>query len=218
MTSDPDRHDLDRYDGAPRSRVAQQQRTRDALLQAATRSFARDGFHGASLDAIAREAGYSKGAVYSNFAGKAELFLAAMDVTVTVVEDPAWDPTVRLTSRAELDAMRDVAFDDPPTELQIARGFALATLEFVSSAGRDERLTGALRERLRLLVDSYRRAVGRERDEHDPVTEDELALLLAALDQGFGLFLLLGWPVEDTRLLQRGLRRMLRPPDDEAPD
>ncbi len=44
---------------------------------AARTVFLRRGFHGASLDEIAEEAGYTKGAVYSNFAGKDDLYLAA---------------------------------------------------------------------------------------------------------------------------------------------
>lgn len=49
--------------------------TRHRLLEAARTVFARRGFHGASVDEIAAEAGYSKGAVYSNFEGKEEIFL-----------------------------------------------------------------------------------------------------------------------------------------------
>ena len=37
------------------------------------------GFHGASLDDIADAAGYTKGAVYSNFAGKDDLYLALLE-------------------------------------------------------------------------------------------------------------------------------------------
>ena len=61
------------------SRSERQTRTRAQLLEAAQRVFLRDGFHGASLDAIAEEAGYTTGAVYSNFRGKDDLFLAVLD-------------------------------------------------------------------------------------------------------------------------------------------
>lgn len=53
--------------------------TRDELLQAAARVFAHRGFHATSLDAIAEEAGFSRGAVYYNFADKEELFLELLD-------------------------------------------------------------------------------------------------------------------------------------------
>jgi AcrR family transcriptional regulator len=55
------------------------QRTRDALITAAMRVFARDGYAGASVDAIATQAGYTVGALYSNFATKQELFLAVFE-------------------------------------------------------------------------------------------------------------------------------------------
>jgi AcrR family transcriptional regulator len=50
--------------------------TRVKLLHAASRVFAARGFFGASLDAVAEEAGLTKGAVYSRFKNKADLFLA----------------------------------------------------------------------------------------------------------------------------------------------
>jgi AcrR family transcriptional regulator len=61
------------------SRAERQQQTRAELLAAAHRVFLRDGFHGASLTEIAEEAGYTFGAVYSNFQNKDDLFLAVMD-------------------------------------------------------------------------------------------------------------------------------------------
>jgi AcrR family transcriptional regulator len=53
--------------------------TRDRLLAAARRVFARSGFHGASVEEIASEAGFSTGALYSNFDGKEDLFLVLME-------------------------------------------------------------------------------------------------------------------------------------------
>jgi AcrR family transcriptional regulator len=61
------------------TRAESQARTRDALVQTATRAFLRDGYHTTSLDKVADEAGYSKGAVYSNFRNKHELCLAVLD-------------------------------------------------------------------------------------------------------------------------------------------
>ena len=55
------------------------QQTRDHLLAAAAHVFAERGFHGASLDAVAAAAGFSKGAVYSNFKNKEDLFLALLE-------------------------------------------------------------------------------------------------------------------------------------------
>jgi AcrR family transcriptional regulator len=61
------------------SRIATQAQTRARLLDAAERAFAAEGFGGASLDRIAEAAGFTRGAVYSNFADKADLFVAVLD-------------------------------------------------------------------------------------------------------------------------------------------
>lgn len=58
-------------------RAERKERTKSELVEAARTVFLRRGFHRASLDEIAEEAGYTKGAVYSNFDGKNDLFLAA---------------------------------------------------------------------------------------------------------------------------------------------
>ena len=57
------------------SREDSQKQTRARLLDSAQEIFARNGFAGASVDQIAEHAGYSKGAVYSNFESKEALFL-----------------------------------------------------------------------------------------------------------------------------------------------
>jgi AcrR family transcriptional regulator len=61
------------------TRRERQQQTRERLLDAATRVFAHRGYQQARLDEIAKEAGFTIGAVYSNFSGKEELFLALAD-------------------------------------------------------------------------------------------------------------------------------------------
>jgi AcrR family transcriptional regulator len=48
-------------------------------LDAAANVFASRGFAATSLDEVAEEAGFSKGAVYSNFSSKEDLFLAVLD-------------------------------------------------------------------------------------------------------------------------------------------
>ncbi|NVI86116.1 TetR/AcrR family transcriptional regulator, partial [Actinomadura sp. BRA 177] len=62
-----------------RVRRDRREQTRTALLTAAERLWAERGIHGASLDDIAAAAGLTKGAVYSNFAGKTDLLLALME-------------------------------------------------------------------------------------------------------------------------------------------
>ena len=62
--------------------------TRGRLLEAAAVVFARRGFAAASVEEIAREAGYSTGAIYWHFKGKDDLFLAmAEDFAVDRVRE-----------------------------------------------------------------------------------------------------------------------------------
>jgi len=61
------------------SRAERRARTRDDLVDAADALFSANGFHATSVDAVADAAGYTKGAVYSNFASKEDLFLAVYD-------------------------------------------------------------------------------------------------------------------------------------------
>jgi AcrR family transcriptional regulator len=57
------------------SRTEQTEQNRERVLEAARRVFLARGFHTATLDQIAEEAGFSKGAFYSNFSSKEDIFL-----------------------------------------------------------------------------------------------------------------------------------------------
>ncbi|OLL20007.1 MULTISPECIES: TetR/AcrR family transcriptional regulator [unclassified Rhodococcus (in: high G+C Gram-positive bacteria)] len=61
------------------TRQETQARTREDLLATAAEHFLDRGYAAASLDQIAEDAGYSKGAVYSNFRNKDELCFAVLD-------------------------------------------------------------------------------------------------------------------------------------------
>lgn len=61
------------------TREQQKEETRRRLLQAATRVLAERGYRAATVDAVAEEAGLTKGAVYSQFEDKEDLFFACFD-------------------------------------------------------------------------------------------------------------------------------------------
>jgi AcrR family transcriptional regulator len=65
--------------GGRMTREQSRAKTRERMLAAARVVFARSGFHGASVEEIASEAGLSTGALYSNFEGKEDLFLVLME-------------------------------------------------------------------------------------------------------------------------------------------
>jgi AcrR family transcriptional regulator len=127
------------------SRSERKARTREELLVAARKVFMRRGFHGASLEEIADEAGYTKGAVYSNFVDKDALFLAVLEahyddhvgVYAQMILEEAEDLDAAFVAVSRFMAAAD---EREPTWLPLLG-------EFVAHASRQERLR---REYLRI--------------------------------------------------------------------
>src|SRR3954468_6474185 len=61
------------------TRKEKQAHTRTCLMESAARVFTRRGLQQASIDEVAEDAGFTKGAFYANFKNKEELFLAMLD-------------------------------------------------------------------------------------------------------------------------------------------
>jgi AcrR family transcriptional regulator len=173
-----------------RTRAEARAQTREELLAASAAVFARRGFGGASIEEIAEEAGYSHGAVYSNFAGKADLFLAlfedymaerARELVEAQAELPP-DAPLPVRARALADQWMERLGRDP-------QSFALH-MEFIAQAGRDPELarrfgtrSAALREAIAGVIDHHRQAAGLE----IPIASDDLALVLRALGIGIAV-------------------------------
>jgi AcrR family transcriptional regulator len=172
------------------TRAEKQARTRAELLAMAAKVFARRGYKGASIEEIAEEAGYSHGAVYSNFDGKADLFLAvledymaerAQELAQTQADLPE-DAPIELRARALADQwMQRFAKD---------RESFLLHMEFVAHAGRDPELaqrfgtrSAALREAISAYIAHYQELEGIESE----LTPDDLALVLRALGIGLAI-------------------------------
>jgi len=85
------------------------ERTRSAILSAATAEFAEHGFQGARLEHIAARAETNKRMVYYYFNSKDELFLAVMELAYKSIRDA--ERELRLLEQAPVDAIRTlVAF------------------------------------------------------------------------------------------------------------
>ncbi|WP_284466924.1 TetR/AcrR family transcriptional regulator [Actinomadura madurae] len=190
--------------GGPRPRRDRREQTRTALLTAAERLWAERGIHGASLDDIAAAAGLTKGAVYSNFAGKTDLLLALMeritsDRTRTGVceelhaaaEDA--DPTGRSSPRHDA--------DDAPRRL------ALLLVEFWLYGMRDY----AAGWRIADWYAERRAQLASELGPADDVPPADRATLTMALDVGLAFQHLLDPARVPTDLYKTGKSLMQRP-------
>jgi AcrR family transcriptional regulator len=109
--------------------------TRRDLLDAAARVFAREGFRGTSVEAVSEDAGYSRGALYSNFTSKEDLFLAL------------WEERIERRRRELREVMRragDPASGLSPVSANVMealdreRDWFLLYFEFVLHAARDQ--------------------------------------------------------------------------------
>ncbi len=62
--------------------LSDEERRTEAILEAAFRVFSIRGYHNATVDDIAQEAGVSKGTCYQYFSGKEDIFMACLDRTL----------------------------------------------------------------------------------------------------------------------------------------
>ncbi|MHB8463958.1 MAG: TetR/AcrR family transcriptional regulator [Acidimicrobiales bacterium] len=166
------------------SRAEQRARTRAALTAAAERVFIRHGFHAASVEEVAEEAGFSKGAVYSNFESKDELFLSVLEARVdsrALSIEAAIDPTKPVTEQATDAGERffEVFLREPE--------WSLLLIEYIAHAARHEELRERFAQRNRWM----RAAAGSLIDKHlaalglaSPIPTEQLALILFALGDG----------------------------------
>jgi AcrR family transcriptional regulator len=169
-------------------REERKEETRAELVDAAARVFARRGFHGASLDQIAREAGYSTGAIYWHFDGKDDLFLAVYEAYATA-RVREWG---EVHDRAEGDlAQRARGYADQWMErLRRDPEFLVLSLEFLVHAWRNPPLREAFGHRAAF----GRLALGRLLEEQAdargldlPMPAESLATVLRELGSGLGL-------------------------------
>ncbi len=161
--------------------------TRQRLLQAAGEVFAQRGYDRASLDDVAAAAGLTKGAVYSSFAGKNDLFYALMreriDERLTlVVEAMERQATVRDMTRDAGSALAQL--------MSSQRDWHLLFIEFWARAIRDPALHDELaRERrsMRGLIAEFLEARAAEAEVDLPAPAEQLAVAVLALSNGIAI-------------------------------
>lgn len=166
--------------------------TRAQLLRAAAHVYARRGFSGATLDEVAAEAGFTKGAVYAHFGSKENLLLALMEehlarqvveqVTLFDRERNTWERPLAGSARW----MERLEEDPDPFRLFI---------ELWSYAQRDERLRERLADGLQTLRATFARfAAASAADagiETPPRASEQFANVMLGLGLGTALLKLI---------------------------
>ncbi len=197
------------------SREERRSQTREWLLGAAAAVFNRLGYHGASLEEVAAEAGFTKGAVYSNFATKADLFLALADRISEGRSAAILDAYAQLPLPAFLAGIGPYLRSQAATE----EATDLLSIEFWLAAMRDPRLRRQMAEnlaRFRTETGSLLTAkLAAERAESE-FTGEELATIFKALGDGILLQLYLDPAAVDPALLGRAFRRIVGLPEPDG--
>jgi len=168
------------------SRAEQNGRNRAAVLAAARRVFLARGYHAATLDEIADEAGFSRGVVQSRFGNKADLFLALLEERITERAAENQRLADGHSGAAGTHVLREHAARRNRAELD----WGLLLIEFRVHAARDPDLSrryAALHGRTRqalagVITDLYRRA-----GQPPPFPPDEMAQMILAIEAGIRL-------------------------------
>jgi AcrR family transcriptional regulator len=159
---------------------------REALLVAGARVFSRHGFQAATLREIASEAGMTTGAVYSNFDGKADLFLAVIEEKI----DPRLEVMYEAARHAPPGRVGDRVGPEFAAYVKQRRRWLILLIEFWAQAARDPKLRPKFAERhgkLRAAIAAVlaERAATLEAPLAFP--PDALATLLIALTNGMAV-------------------------------
>jgi AcrR family transcriptional regulator len=160
--------------------------TRDKLLETAKTAFLRDGYASTSLEQIAEAAGYSKGAVYSNFRNKDELCLAVLDA---IRADRAAALAKAIGKKTML-ADRIAAFQAWAERNIGDRAWTALEVEFGVHAARDRALARALRtrdRRVRANVETLVLANAAGLGVELPMPASDIAIALLSLGVGLGV-------------------------------
>lgn len=191
-------------------RDEQQRQVRAQLLDAAERVFARHGYQGASIDAIAAEAGYSHGAIYSNFNGKEDLFLV-------LVEERVDARLARVYQAADAELSRGA------TPLEAARRFVamlqgeqhayLLMVDFWNQAVREPKAAARFAERharLRAVIGRIVEGVARDTGAELTLPRDQVATALIALVNGLTIERLADPPAAPDELFAHAIAAIVR--------
>jgi AcrR family transcriptional regulator len=197
------------------TREEKKARTRAQLIGAGAAVFARRGYVAASLDEVAEEAGLTKGAVYSNFASKEDLFQAVIEDRLNEPMKDIADVLNSNVGTTEEQAMAGARAFVGVVERE--REVFLLSLEMNIHVARHPELAPAFaaqrREQLAEVAD-----IITEHASGDPLPlpADQMAIAVEALSQGIALHALVDPDGVPDDLLGRVYAVLFRKPEDNA--
>jgi AcrR family transcriptional regulator len=166
--------------------VATTVRTRDALIGAAAKVFLARGFQAASLREIAAEAGLTTGAVYSNFDGKADLFLAVLEEKL----DPSLAVMYEAGRTAPQRRLGAAVGREFAAYVRHRRRWLTLLIEFWAQAARDPKLRPKFAERHGKLRSAIADVLAQRADRFGlslALPAEQLATVLIALANGMAV-------------------------------
>jgi AcrR family transcriptional regulator len=169
------------------TRKESQARTRSQLLEAAGKVFADRGLQRATVDEVAGEAGYTKGAFYANFKSKEDLFLTMLDERF----GKRLEEIDRvLESGASVQDQARQAGQDFTDYLRTDPEWSRLFFEFAVQAMRDDEFRRELVERHRAIrariadgFEAHKETIGGE----PPFPAEHVAMMTYAMGDGFAL-------------------------------
>lgn len=162
--------------------------TQDKILHAAAKAFARRGFSGAAVDEIAEMAGFSRGAFYSNFESKDDLFLQLVERQLRYLTDDAHAIIVDSASAEQtLSRLREFFVTMRSQDKDAFLLITEAQLYAVRNTRFRPKLAGLFRRVHEELVSSLQHLHDQTGFPH-PVPANLLALIALALSQGLMLY------------------------------
>ena len=174
-----------------RRRLTQEERkkeTRQLLLESAFETFAKLGFHGASVDKIAEHAGFSKGAVYAHFHTKEDLFLAIVEQQMNLY---VWNIRQVIGQQQSLLHFIETMDEYCDSVRQQTQTWSMLSMEFLLYAMREESVrhkwSNMITEAVKQISKSIESLLLKE-NYKSTLSAEEIAWTMLSLENGMSIF------------------------------
>ncbi|MFA9456854.1 TetR/AcrR family transcriptional regulator [Halalkalibacter sp. AB-rgal2] len=191
------------------------QETRKILLESAAETFAKLGFHGASVDKVAEYAGFTKGAIYTHFKSKEELFLALLEQQIQSHLTTIHEIMDEEKSFEHFIEKMEHYFD---LDKQNNQAWSILNMEFLLYAMRDESVRQKWTSVILESVEHISKVIKKMKPVDKNGTElsaEDLAWTMLSLENGMGIFHFIAGSNVPVNLYGRVLQNILQPMTDQ---